>query len=82
MSSKNDYWAYLTPQDSDLAHHGVRGMKWGNRKGKTDGAQRTSRQDSKKFRSNKIGIEVSPIEVWALGKAIVDSMLGGGDDGL
>lgn len=72
MSSKNDY----------LMHHGVPGMKWGNRKGRASSAQRMSRQDSKKTKSNKIGIEVSPMEIWALGKVIVDSMLGGDSDGL
>ena len=82
MSSRNDYWAYLRPQDSDLIHHGVKGMKWGIRKERPDSIQRAPRQDSKKNKSNKIGMDVSPVEVWALGKAIVESMLGGDSNGL
>lgn len=79
MSNRNDYWAYLRPQSTDLKHHGVKGMKWRIRKGEDNSFSNIRRKKKNKQSGNARQISGTS-EIWALGKMVVEAMLGG-DEG-
>ena len=80
MSNRNDYWAYVSLQNGGLIHHGVKGMKWRIRKDQDQENQNT-RKNFNNRKTRKRGTSVrGTSELWALGKTIVEAMLGG-DEG-
>lgn len=80
MSSKDDYLRYLQTKQNYLLHYGVKGMKWRIRKDREVGNQNLN--GVKNRRTNRNGKPVrGASELWEIGKAVVEAMLGG-DEGV
>ena len=69
----------MSEHDEYLMHYGVKGMKWHIRKDKNkDPRSRNTNSSTKRGSRPTAGKQSSGIgEIWALGKAVVDAMLGG-----